>query len=99
MTYALDVENESLAAVPEGNRSFAIDNISDYFYEANFTFGDIDFKLQTQLLARAIQPSLKASTSYINFGQCQVADRKDFELKIENLNDELPVDFVIGSVP
>jgi hypothetical protein len=35
------------ANAAEGNLGFAIDNVTDYFYQANFTFGDIDFKLQT----------------------------------------------------
>ena len=38
-------------------------------------------------------PLIRLSTNYINFGSCEVNERKDYELKIENLNQEASVDF------
>jgi hypothetical protein len=90
---------EDINPASEGNRSLVIDNTTDYFYVANFTFGEIEVKLQTQILAHAILPSLKLSTNYINFGACEVSDRKDYMLRIENMNDESPVEFKVASVP
>ena len=74
------------------------ENATDYFYSAAFTFKQTDYKLSIDLLARAVLPNIRLSTNYINFGSCSVHDRKDYNLKIENLNDEIPVDFVFNTV-
>ena len=77
----------------EINQSFIVDNIIDYFYTASFGFGKFDFKLNLQLQARAILPNVKILTNSINFGDCNVHDTRDFLLTLENMNEEIPLEY------
>ena len=82
----------------ELSNSYLVDNVIDYFYTAIFKFSELDSKLCLQLQARAILPNVKISQSSVFFPDCPVNDRRDFLLKIENMNDELSVDFAFGKV-
>ena len=93
-------EDSNVPVTPgfDRNASYDRETATDYYYTASFTFGEIDYKLPLKLQARAVLPNIRINTQYVNFGSCAVNDRKDYELKIENLNNEAPVDFRFKTV-
>lgn len=82
----------------ELSSSYIVDNMIDYFYTAIFNFQELDSKLYLQLQARALLPNIRISQNAVFFPQCPVNDRRDFLVKIENMNDELPIDFYYSQV-
>ncbi|CAG9335550.1 unnamed protein product [Blepharisma stoltei] len=86
------------AASGDMNASYIVDNMINYFYTAIFNFQELDSKLPLQLQATAVIPNIKVSQNAVFFPQCAVNDRRDVLVKIENMNDELSVDFSFNQV-
>ena len=82
----------------EFNMSYMVDNMIDYFYTAVFKFKEIDQKLLLQLQARALLPNVKISQNAVFFPACPIGDRRDVPIKIENLNEELEINFSFSKV-
>lgn len=78
--------------------SEVVDNALDYFYTAIFTFPQLENRINLQLQARAVLPSLRVSSTGFHFPPCPVNDRRDMVMNITNLNDELPIDYVFHKV-
>ena len=54
-------------------------------------------ELKVQMMVRACYPDIKISKQQLQFGECAANDRRDYSLKIENRNEDLPLDFAIGN--
>lgn len=78
--------------------SEVVDNALDYFYTAIFTFSQLEQKINLQLQARAVLPSLQVSSTGFHFPACPVNDRRDMVMNMTNLNDELPIDYCFEKV-
>jgi hypothetical protein len=78
--------------------SEVVDNALDYFYTAIFTFPQLEQRINLQLQARAVLPSLQLSSTGFHFPPCEVKDRRDLMMNMTNLNDELPIDFTFDKV-
>lgn len=82
----------------EANYSFMVDNMIEYFYTAVFKFKEIDQKFLLQLQARALLPNIRISQNAIFFPVCPLGDRRDFPIKIENMNENLEISFDFSKV-
>lgn len=83
----------------EMSSSEIVDNVIDYYYTAIFNFeGKFPGKLFLQLQARAVLPNLRISHNAIFFPPCAVNEQRDFLVKLENVNEELPIDFSFDKV-
>ena len=82
----------------EISSSQVLDHEASYFYTALFSFAEIETKLTVQLQARAIFPSVEISHLSIHFYECPINEHRDFLIKMENKNDELPLDFEFSHI-
>lgn len=66
----------------------------DFPYSCFFSFDgrdNEDDSLYLHLQARGICPTIKVSHPGVDFGDCQVNEKRDFLLTIENEHEKLPV--------
>lgn len=68
-------------------------------YSGKIECEELGLTLHLQLAAEAILPALRVSPDMLQFGQCQVNQRRDIVLRITNLADSMPLDFEIPTVP
>lgn len=70
-----------------------------YDYTCIFQFnGQSDLSPYVHLSAKGICPTIRISHHIINFGECNVNERKDFVVTLENKNEEQAVDFSFSTV-
>lgn len=82
----------------EISSSQVLDHEASYYYTALFSFAEIETKLTVQLQARAIFPNVEISHLSIHFYECPINEHRDFLIKMENKNDELPLDFEFSHI-
>ena len=78
--------------------SWTVDTSIDYFYTAMFVFAEVEQKLTVQLQARAVLPNVKISDLSVHFYECPVREQRDYLIRLENMNEELPIDFTFSKV-
>ncbi len=70
-----------------------------YSYTCIFEFdGKNDISPYIHLSAKGICPTVKMSHHLINFGECQVHDRRDYLVTLENKNEDHSIDFNFANV-
>lgn len=71
----------------------------DFEYTAYFEFDDdINDPIIIFFNARGICPQLKISQSTLDFKECPMNSRRDIQLKIENKNEEISLDYCFEKV-
>lgn len=83
---------------PHSQANASMESSTDYFYTALFVFAELEQRLTVQMQARAVLPSVKISDTSIHFHECPLKEQRDYLLKLENLNEELPIDFAFSKV-
>ena len=68
--------------------------MNEYAYTCFFEFeGKNDPSTVMHLQARGVCPTVKLSSYVIQFGDCETNERRDFLLTLENMNEEIPIEF------
>ena len=71
----------------------------DFEYTAYFEFdGDKGDPITLFFNAKGICPQIKISQSTLDFKDCPMNERRDILIKIENKNEDIPIDFSFEKV-
>jgi len=88
----------NLLEEPQSQARTYFESSIDYFYTALFVFAELEQRLTVQMQARAVIPNVKISETSVHFYECPLREQRDYLVKLENTNEELPIDFTFAKV-